>query len=232
MVCCQSLAGQSLASSHLMGSHRITWGGGLGVSPSCGSPAWGDWWNQNQTSLLHICQCFPLAEGDRKPEGKGAHRGHPVCGGGLIRGPAAGWPTCLGRGECLYTQVSAWSSSPCQPAFSQHEVCWVDSWHLYLPFGARRRENWKERLWVGVSGLFQRAPAGGGRGVCGCCGWWGPCQRRGLLWAQDECLSSLVGLGQFTGHHLGCQTLTWVSACPMPGHNPWLLLAVGKARSF
>lgn len=83
-----------------------------------------------------------------------------------------------------------------------------------------------------VSGLFQRAPAGGGRGVCGCCGWWGPCQRRGLRWAQDEGLSSLVGLGQFTGHHLGCQTLTWVSACPMPGHNPWLLLAVGKARSF
>lgn len=120
------------------------------MSPSCGSPAWGDWWNQNQTSLLHICQCFPLAEGDRKPEGKGAHGGHPVCGGGLIRGPAAGWPTCLGRGECLYTQVSAWSSSPCKPAFFQREVCWVDSWHLYLPFGARRRENWKERLWVGV----------------------------------------------------------------------------------
>lgn len=56
----------------------------MGV-PSCGGPVLGGWQNQYLVSLCPICWCLPLAEGDRKPEGKGDRRGCPVGGGGLIR---------------------------------------------------------------------------------------------------------------------------------------------------
>ena len=86
----------------------------MGV-PRCGGPVLGGWQNQHLASLCPICWCLPLPEGDRKPEGKGDHRGCPVGGGGLIRKGrlkklAAGRPTCLEWGLC--TQVPAWSSFP------------------------------------------------------------------------------------------------------------------------